>query len=148
MRIEALRGKIVHLGEVRTMSCGMAAATGDSEWKPRHHRFVPKLTEAIREAIVIAPNLDVEKAAARTYKANFELLTMENRAFELVDLGRMNEAREVLFSSEYEAQKQAFMPRAWPAATPGWATWFAWAETRRSEPPGSGSTSSWGSCQS
>ena len=142
-----MRGQIVHLGEVRTISCGMAAATGDSEWKPRHHRFVPKLTEAIREAIVIAPILDVKKAAARTHKANFELLTMENRAFELVDLGRMNKAREVLFSSEYEAQKQVYAEGM--ASLNTWlGTWFAWAETRRSEPPGSRSASSSGSCRS
>ena len=53
LRIEELRGVIVHLDEVLTMSARMAAATGDPKWEERHRRFEPQLDAAIKETIKI-----------------------------------------------------------------------------------------------
>src|ERR1039457_626594 len=52
-RIEELRGVIVHLDEVLTMSARMAAATGDSRWEERYHHFEPQLDAAIKETTKI-----------------------------------------------------------------------------------------------
>ena len=43
MKVEELRGIIVHLDEVLTMSARMAAATGDIKWEKRYRKFEPKL---------------------------------------------------------------------------------------------------------
>lgn len=108
LRIEELRGMIVHLDEVLTMSARMAAATGDPQWEERYRQFEPPLDAAIKEAIALAPYSDVAKLAAQTDEANRQLVEMENRAFALVRAGRPAAARAVLFSDEYERQKKVY----------------------------------------
>jgi hypothetical protein len=53
-RIEELRGVIVHLDEVLTMSARMAAVTGDSRWEERYRQFEPQLDAAIKETTEFA----------------------------------------------------------------------------------------------
>src|SRR6266498_4428132 len=50
LRIEELRGVIVHLNEVLTMSARMAAATGQERWERRYNAHVTELDAAIEEA--------------------------------------------------------------------------------------------------
>ena len=107
-RIEELRGVIVHLDEVLTMSARMAAATGDLQWEKRYRHFEPQLDAAIKETTRIGTGLSDVKAATKTDEANIKLVEMENRAFALVRAGRKEEAQAVLFSLEYEAQKKIY----------------------------------------
>ena len=107
-RIEELRGVIVHLDEVLTMSARMAAATGDLRWEERYRRFEPQLDAAIKETTKIGTGPSDVKAATKTDEANIKLVEMENRAFALVRAGRKEEAQAVLFSPEYEAQKKIY----------------------------------------
>jgi PAS domain S-box-containing protein len=104
-KIEELRGIIIHLDEVLTMSARMAAATGDLRWEKRYHSFEPKLDAAIKEAMGIAPEAHGSEAAAQTDAANIKLVTMENQAFDLVRQGRVDEASRILFGDAYERQK-------------------------------------------
>ena len=105
LRGEALRGVIVHLDEVLTMSARMAAATGDPKWEERYRRFEPQLDAAIKDTTKLGTTAHDSKAAAQTDEANIKLVEMENRAFALVRSGRKEEAQAVVFSPEYEAQK-------------------------------------------
>ncbi|NQU21470.1 MAG: PAS domain S-box protein, partial [Candidatus Nealsonbacteria bacterium] len=108
MRIEELRGSIVHLDEVLTMSARMAAFTGDLEWENRYRRFEPQLDAAIKEAMTLAPEAYGGEAAAESAAANIKLVDMENRTFDLVRQGHADQAKAVLFSDEYEKQKQVY----------------------------------------
>ena len=108
LRIEELRGVIVHLDEVLTMSARMAAATGDLKWEERYRHFEPQLDAAIKETIRLEISPSSVKTTARTDAANIKLVEMENRAFALVRAGRKEEAQTVLFSPEYETQKQIY----------------------------------------
>ena len=108
LRTEELRGAIIHLDEVLTMSARMAAFTGDLQWEERYRRFEPQLDAAIKEAMRLAPEAYSGEAAAGTDAANIKLVQMENRAFDLVHQGRVDEAKAVLFSDEYERQKQVY----------------------------------------
>ncbi|NQT81656.1 hypothetical protein HQ563_01430, partial [bacterium] len=108
LRIEELRGIIVHLDEVLTMSARMAAATGDPQWEKRYRGFEPKLDAAIKEAIKLAPEAFSGEMAAATDAANMKLVGMENSAFELIRERRAEEARSLLFSDEYETQKRIY----------------------------------------
>ena len=107
-RIEELRGVIVHLDEVLTMSARMSAATGDLQWEKRYRQFEPQLDIAIKETTKIGTSPPCFKAATKTDEANIRLVEMENRAFALVGADRKEEAQAVLFSSEYETQKQTY----------------------------------------
>ena len=107
-RIEVLRGRILHLDEVLTMSARMEAATGDQRWEERYRTFEPQLDAAIREAMTIAPEVYSGEAASVTNGANIALVEMENRAFDLVRQGRSEAAKLILFSDEYEEQKRIY----------------------------------------
>jgi PAS domain S-box-containing protein len=103
-RIEELQGTIVHLDEVLTMSARMAAATGDPQWEARYRRSEPQLDQAIKEILKLAPS----QTLAQTDAANLRLVEMENHAFTLVREDRAAEARTILFSQEYETQKEIY----------------------------------------
>ncbi len=108
-RIAALRGRIVHLDEVLTMSIRMAASTGNPQWEERYRTFEPHLDAAIKEAMAIAPEAYSGDAAVETDAANMALVEMENRAFDLVRQGRAEEADQILSSDEYESRKEAYV---------------------------------------
>jgi serine phosphatase RsbU (regulator of sigma subunit) len=102
VRIQELRGQIVHLDEVLTMSARMGAVTGDSSWESRYRRYEVELDVAIREAMTHAVGVETTK---QTDAANAILIEIENRAFDLARQGRLDEAKGQLFSEEYARQK-------------------------------------------
>ena len=108
LRIEELRGAIVHVDEVLTMSARMAAATGDPYWERRYRQFEPQLDAAIKEAMLLTAHSDSAEAAVETDAANLKLVEMENSSFALVRAGKAAQAREILFADEYEAQKKIY----------------------------------------
>ena len=57
-RIQELRGQIIHLDEVLTMSARMAAASGAPRWEARYRRFEPQLGQAIEEAEALVSDLE------------------------------------------------------------------------------------------
>jgi PAS domain S-box-containing protein len=107
-RLIELRGIIMQLDEVLTMSARMAAATEDRQWEDRYHRFEPKLDAAIKEALRMETSPAILKTAGRTDAANLKLVDLEQRAFALVNAGQAGPARALLSSPEYEAQKRAY----------------------------------------
>ena len=108
LRIKELQGVMIHLDEVLTMSARMAAATGDLAWERRYRQFEPQLDTAVKEATALTAASGRANGAAQTDAANLKLVEMENKSFALVHEGRTNAARAVLFSREYETQKQRY----------------------------------------
>jgi len=108
LRSEELRGVIVHLDEVLTMSARMAAATGDPNWEHRYNRFEPQLDAAIKDLLRLPQPEGVREVIAQTEIANIRLVAMEKQAFGLIVEGEADEARAVLFGEEYESQKRAY----------------------------------------
>ncbi|MEJ0091167.1 MAG: HAMP domain-containing sensor histidine kinase [Limisphaerales bacterium] len=108
LRIQELRGDIVHLDEVLTMSARMAAATGDLNWEQRYRQFEPQLDAAINEAVALTIHSESAAASVQTDAANLALVEMENRSFALVRAGKAAEAQKILFADAYEAQKKIY----------------------------------------
>jgi len=108
LRIEELRGVIVHLNEVLTMSARMAAATGQERWERRYNAHVAELDAAIKEARRLAAPLVDARELEQTDAANLALVEMETESFRQVRAGRPARARAILFSSEYERQKRIY----------------------------------------
>ena len=106
--VEELRGAILRLDEVLTMSARMAAASGDPKWEERYLSCEPKLDAAIKEAAKLAPEASSEAGAAATDTANIRLVEMEKHAFDLVRQGRRDEAQALLSSEEYQTQKNVY----------------------------------------
>ena len=107
-RLKELSARILHLDEILTMSARMAAATGDPKWEKRYRSFEPELDQVIKEAIRISPETQSAEASKMTDQANLLLVEMENQAFEAVRRGELEKAKQVLFGSEYEQQKQIY----------------------------------------
>jgi len=113
-KTEELCGKIIHLDEVLTMSARMAAVTGNLQWEKRYRIFEPKLDAAIKEAMRLAPEGYIGKAASDTRAANIRLVEMENQSFDLVRQGRIDEAKALLLSDEYEKKKRIYAQKMIP----------------------------------
>lgn len=107
LRVKELQGQIVHLDEVLTMSALMAATSGDKAWETRYREFEPQLTHAIEESLLIIPEAGLS-ATAQTDEANLKLVTLENKAFALVDDGKKQEAQAILTSPDYTLLKQIY----------------------------------------
>jgi signal transduction histidine kinase/CheY-like chemotaxis protein len=105
-RVQELRGRIVHLDEILTMSARMAVATGDLKWEQRYRRFEGKLDAAIQDAISLVP--DAGGGMEQTDAANVALIEMENSAFGFVRQGQLEASREILFGDEYARQKAIY----------------------------------------
>ncbi len=110
MRIEELRGAIMRLDEVLTMSARMATATatGGRTWEIRYNENAPLLDAAIKEASVLVPDAALDEAVGHTEAANVKLVEMETRSFGLVRAGKRGEARKLLFGPEYHRQKEIY----------------------------------------
>jgi two-component system, sensor histidine kinase and response regulator len=108
LRVEELRGVIVHLDEVLTMSARMAAATAVLRWEARYRAFESELDAAIKETMASAPGDSALAGSKQTDLANAKLVEMENQAFALVRAGRAADARAVLFAQAYEDQKALY----------------------------------------
>ncbi len=108
LRLEELRGVILRLDEVLTMSARMAAATGNLSWETRYHQSEPELDAAIKETIALASGASAGAGPTQTDAANEKLVATENQAFALVREGRAEDARAVLFGPAYEEQKALY----------------------------------------
>ena len=104
-QVQELRGRIVHLDEVLTMSARMAVTTGDPQWEQRYRQFEGELDAAIQNAIALVPDAG---GTDQTDAANVALIEMENTAFELVRQGDLEASREILFGDEYTRQKAIY----------------------------------------
>ncbi len=105
LRIQELRGQIIHLDEVLTMSARMAAASGAPRWEARYWRFEPQLAQAIEEAESLVSNVE---STGQTDAANEALVALEERAFDLVRRGRLEQARAILSGEQYATHKATY----------------------------------------
>jgi len=108
LELQRVKGIIVHLDEVLTMSCRLAASTGDERWERRYRKYEPLLDRAIKRAIELPSESEDTEAAVQTDVANIKLVGMENRAFLLVRRGQRKEAMAMLLGLEYSEQKQVY----------------------------------------
>ena len=97
IKIEAVRGEIIHYDEILTMSAKMAAATGDPQWEKRYKKSKSFLDEAIQRAINLAGEDYSREATVLTNIAHRKLADMEYQAFDLIHQGRLDEANAILY---------------------------------------------------
>ena len=105
LRMAKLRGSILGLDEVLTMSSRLAAFTGDASWEEHYRRHERILDHVLAEAKSLLP--DVEGAALAD-QANAQLVQIERQAFELVKKGKLEDAGTLLFSGQYHEQKEVY----------------------------------------
>ncbi|MEH1951918.1 MAG: ATP-binding protein [Nostoc sp.] len=107
-KLQRLSDEITYFDEVLTMSARMNAATGNTIWEQRYRQFEPKLDVAIKESIKLAPKAYKNEDANKIDAANQRLVAMEYQSFDLVNKNQKETAQQLLFSREYETQKQIY----------------------------------------
>jgi len=105
LRIQELRGRIIHLDDVLTMSARMNALTGDRDWEARYRQLEPQLEAALAEVLTYSIGVQTSK---HTDEANEALVQMEQKSFELTREGKLDEAKTLLLGKEYAAQKEIY----------------------------------------
>lgn len=101
LRLEHLRGAIVHLDEVQRTSVRLAAITGDETWQERYREYEPQRRQAIAEVRRLSQSSSVSDILERARVANDSLQILEQRAFEYVSDQHLAEARGILFTTRY-----------------------------------------------
>lgn len=106
MRVQDLRGQILHLDEVLTDSCSLAAVTGEPRWEARYRQFLPELDTAIAQAIELVP--DAKNQLSAVEGANAALVRLEDQAFALVRQQKMTESWQLLNGDDYQRNKAEY----------------------------------------
>lgn len=106
MRVQELRGQILHLDEVLTGSAYLSAATGEPRWEERYQAHLPKLVDAIAQATDLVPDATLELAAVDA--SNATLASVESQAFALLRAGKKDAAWELLNGAGYQSDKQEY----------------------------------------
>ncbi len=107
-KLEILRDSIAHLDEKLTTAARMAVLNADLRWEDRYKKYEPQLESAINEVKRIAPNVFLFESAALIDSANIILVEMEHEAFNLLRKGEKEAAKNLLFSVQYENEKQVY----------------------------------------
>ena len=106
--LAALRGDVVHLDEVLTMSARMHAATGEDSWRERYDAHVGLLDEELAGARALSIELLGEDLVELTNAANAKLVGMEVESFDLVAAGDLAGASRLLSSRAYFDAKREY----------------------------------------
>ena len=105
LEIQDLRGRIIYLDEVLTMSARMAAATGDLAWEKRYNDRLPQILSTIDRAMAILPGFQGLK---ETDAANDKLDDLESESFRQLHAGHPEISRAILFGDEYARNKEIY----------------------------------------
>lgn len=90
------------------MSARLAVSTGNPQWKNRYVHHKTLLNDAIEEAKLIFPDHTNRRGAEQTAQANVALISMEERAFKLIEDGQKDQAMALLMSEEYAQKKKVY----------------------------------------
>ncbi len=108
LEVTDIRGEIILLDEILSSSARLAAETGNESWENRYREHEVQLTAKIERAIELVPELqDIENISA-VDTANLALVAIEEQAFDYIRDGQSSKAKQLLYSEEYEKQKQIY----------------------------------------
>lgn len=106
LRLQELRGQIAYLDEAISMTLRMAVTTQNREWKKRYELFQPQFYAALREVAELAPNRGIEEMARQLEETSQRLIALDEQALMLLEKDRVEEARDTVFSGNYEELKR------------------------------------------
>lgn len=103
-----LRGEVLRLDEVLTMSAKMAVATGNTVWVNRYDLAETELDSVLSDLQARGISLDTVAAGAQTQLANDALVAIERCALDKVAAGQTAEAQAMMDSAEYTELKAVY----------------------------------------
>ncbi|HSW14769.1 MAG TPA: ATP-binding protein [Solimonas sp.] len=106
VQLRFLSGRLLHLRERLAQSARLAVETGQPQWPARYRQTQPQFDEALRQLVAVAPQRSVMDSP--TWAASAALLSAENDALALVELGERPGALALLTGREYESRLIAY----------------------------------------
>jgi signal transduction histidine kinase/CheY-like chemotaxis protein len=108
LKLQELRGIILHSDEVLTMSAAMVAATGDDRWEQRYHAYEPILQDTIEQAQALIVQTSDAAPAGASDTAKISLGQMDAQVQQLMR-GIPAEDVQAIFPGEtYGALKRLY----------------------------------------
>jgi signal transduction histidine kinase/CheY-like chemotaxis protein len=108
LKLQELRGIILHSDEVLTMSAAMAATTGDDRWEQRYYAYRPVLRDTIAQAqALVAQTPDVAPAGA-TDTANISLGQMDAQVQQRMRAIAPEDVQPIFPGETYAALKRLY----------------------------------------
>ena len=101
--------RMTHIDEILTSSALLATATGDLSYRTRYYETVPTLDRILTESMALFQSDRAEDMLMKTQTANNWLVTAEENALATTRNGPNAAAYASLRSSEYTANKVAYM---------------------------------------
>lgn len=106
--VKYLSDLTLYYDEVLTQSARNYVFTQAPKWKTRYFDNEKKLDQVIAEAMEVGEIKD-RRNFQKLYEANVALVRLEKRAFTLTDLGRSQEATDLLESQQYWILKEEYV---------------------------------------
>jgi PAS domain S-box-containing protein len=106
--INQMSEQIIYLDEVLTMSARLNAVTGEKFWEDRYNKYEPKLNLILTKVISLSSSLAAKRFISETKVSNNALVSMERKSFMEVQKGRLKQAKDILFSDDYENHKSIY----------------------------------------
>jgi len=105
---EEMSEQVIYLDELLTMSARLNALTGDKYWEERYRQHEPQLTLIIKKIISLSSSVTARRFITETEVSNNALVTMEHKSFLEVRKGKLEHAKGILFSDNYENHKRIY----------------------------------------
>jgi PAS domain S-box-containing protein len=106
--IEKMSEQVIYMDEVLTMSARLNALTGEKYWEDRYKQYEPKLDLVIQKIMSLSPSMTSRRFIAETEVSNSELVSMEHKSFLEVHKGKLDRAKDILFSDNYDNHKRIY----------------------------------------
>ncbi len=107
LQLQDLSRQIIYYDEILTSSAQLAVTTNEPRLNKRYHRFATELNHIIDQFFQLASPL-YKNYAQHIKTAHSELSRIESTVFDLIQQNRLESAKQLLFSKEYEYQKQIY----------------------------------------
>lgn len=108
LKLQELRGIILHSDEALTMSAAMAAATGDDRWEQRYYAYTPLLRDTLEQArALVVQTPDVAPAGA-TDTAHISLGQIDAQVQQLMRAVSPDDVQPIFPGETYGALKRLY----------------------------------------
>jgi len=108
VELTRLSGQLLFLDEVLTSSALLAAFDGAPRHRQHHRDAEPLLTQALSETLRLTPDDATTRAVREVMFSNKNLVDLELRAFDLIDIGRPERAQALLTGEAYDEAKRVY----------------------------------------
>ena len=105
-QVATLKGALLHLDEVLSMSVRMGVMTGEPQWRERYEHFKPQLERAVQHALALTSPGSGKSVPGPQGQSGQRLSELEQQLLRLAADGRAEQAKVILLSESFERDRR------------------------------------------